>query len=81
LGRERGHKRSLVVITLLFPGWRRTEDEFENEYEDDWGTIARKEKRANEIQISSKSFALYSKDRFRSSIVIVLELVLVLGFF
>jgi hypothetical protein len=27
------------------------------EYEYDWGTIARKEKRANEIQISSKSFA------------------------
>jgi hypothetical protein len=29
----------LHVTTLLSPGWRRTEDAFEDEY--DWGTIAR----------------------------------------
>jgi hypothetical protein len=43
---------------------------------DDWGTIERKENRATVDQISSKSLPRISNDRFRSSIVIVLELVL-----
>src|ERR1700738_4253479 len=56
----------------------RDELEFEDEY--DWGTIARNEKRANEHPISWKSLPRLFRNRFRSSIVIVLELVLVLEF-
>jgi len=54
------------------------ETEFTLEYDCDWGTIERKENRATVDQISSKSLPRISNDRFRSSIVIVLELVLVL---
>jgi hypothetical protein len=54
-----------------------TEVEYEDEleYEDDVGTMASKEKRADEIV----SLSRISNNRYRSSIVIVLELVLVLG--
>jgi hypothetical protein len=51
-----------------------TEVEYEDEleYEDDVGTMASKEKRADEIV----SLSRISNNRYRSSIVIVLELVL-----
>ena len=62
----------------IFAPTRESEDEDELEYEYDWGTSERLRGRRNERSSTSFPRNLFLVPRFRSSIVIVLELVLVL---
>ena len=71
------HRRLRSPRSLdLFAPTRESEDELEYEY--DWGTSERLRGRRNERSSTSFPRNLFLVPRFRSSIVIVLELVLVL---